>query len=711
MEKKPILSISMLVSDRPDTIRRCLDSLKPIRESIPSELILVNTSKNRKVREIIEEYTDEIVDFEWCDDFAKARNAGLDKARGEWFLTLDDDEWFVNPQPLIDFFQSGEYKEYGCANYLVRNFYDPKYQYYSDAWVSRMIQISDDTHYESKIHEYLYPVKGDCKNIEALAYHSGYIFASEEERLAHFERNVRLLRKMIDEEPERLRWRVQLLQEYRAVHDYEHMYEDGMKCIELFRKIDNSVDNRDIGTFYVAAAEGKLFLKDEDEAYRIGALAIKDKRTSELCHAYVMLIYGVIFYRKKNWAEAEHAIKTYFQIQEYLKQNPKRLEIQQGALLVAEAFDEMALKKAYSILIVCGLKKQDTEPLKKYFKELRWEQNSVYLMDGFMKDVVEAMAHLKEDDFFVEVMRLAWNHPQLRSNLLVEAAPYEEHDPKGFARLAHYMAQLPEDHWYLWYAKIVDADDQASDSQFLQYVTKLVDSVTNIFCIPDKVIEKTRQRALSIEEAYLQISLEKWEQHWKAYMSDNGAQAIRYTIEKIHAMQTKPDIRYDLVDILEAEYGAFLDNESSDDYETMRQKMKRFADRTVTFTQKYPSEQKMLGEVAHKVTHALELEEKNPKEAIQCMADLPQIVPEYALAIKKYLLAFNNYYQNKEAYTKRKLEEIKTKIMGQVQGLVVREEYDSALAILEELKQIVPEDLDIAEAILQTRILCFKKRG
>lgn len=711
MEKKPILSISMLVSDRPDTIRRCLDSLKPIRERIPSELILVNTGKNQQVREIIKEYTDEIVDFEWCDDFAKARNAGLDKARGEWFLTLDDDEWFVNPQPLIVFFQSGEYKEYGCANYLVRNFYDPKYQYYSDAWVSRMIQISDDTHYESKIHEYLYPVKGDCKNIEALAYHSGYIFASEEERLAHFERNVRLLRKMIDEEPERLRWRVQLLQEYRAVHDYEHMYEDGMKCIELFRKIDNSVDNRDIGTFYVAAAEGKLFLKDEDEAYRIGALAIKDKRTSELCHAYVMLIYGVIFYRKKNWAEAEHAIKTYFQIQEYLKQNPKRLEIQQGALLVAEAFDEMALKKAYSILIVCGLKKQDTEPLKKYFKELGWEQNSVYLMDGFMKDVVEAMAHLKEDDFFVEVMRLVWNHPQLRNNLLGEAAPYEEHDPKGFARLAHYMAQLFGNHWYLWYAKIVDADDQASDSQFLQYVTKLVDSVTNIFCIPDKVIEKTRQRALSIEEAYLQISLEKWEQHWKAYMSDNGAQAIQYTIEKIHAMQTKPDIRYDLVDILEAEYGAFLDNESSGDYETMRQKMKQFANRTVTFTQKYPSEQKMLGEVAHKVTHALELEERNPKEAIQCMADLSKIVPEYALAIKKYLLAFNNYYQNKEAYTKRKLEETKTKIMGEVQGLVDREEYDSALAILEELKQIVPEDLDIAETILQTRILCFKKRG
>ena len=249
MGKKPILSISMLVSDRPDTIERCLDSLKPIIEAIPSELILVSTSKSEQVHAIIEKYTDKIVEFEWCDDFAKARNAGLRIATGEWFITLDDDEWFVEIQPLIDFFRSGEYKNYGCANYLVRNFYDPQYQYYSDAWVSRMIRLSKDTHYESKIHEYLYPVEGECKNIEAIAYHSGYIFASEEARLDHFKRNEHLLQKMISEEPDRLRWRVQLLQEYRSVHAYEQMYEEGMRCIERFRDKNNTIDNRDIGTF------------------------------------------------------------------------------------------------------------------------------------------------------------------------------------------------------------------------------------------------------------------------------------------------------------------------------------------------------------------------------------------------------------------------------------------------------------------------------
>lgn len=709
MGKKPILSISMLVSDRPDTIERCLDSLKPIIEAIPSELILVSTSKSEQVHAIIEKYTDKIVEFEWCDDFAKARNAGLRIATGEWFITLDDDEWFVEIQPLIDFFRSGDYKNYGCANYLVRNFYDPQYQYYSDAWVSRMIRLSKDTHYESKIHEYLYPVEGECKNIEAIAYHSGYIFASEEARLDHFKRNEHLLQKMISEEPDRLRWRVQLLQEYRSVHAYEQMYEEGMRCIERFRDKNNTIDNRDIGTFYVAAAEGKLFLNDEDEAYRIGALAIKDSRTSELCHAYVMLLYSVIFYREGKWAEAEHAIKTYFQIEEYLKQNPERFEIQKGALLVSEAYDEMALKKIYSIRIVCGFKRNDTSLLKKYFKELEWEQDSVYLMDGFMRHLVDAMAHLQYEEYFVEVLLLAWNHPQLRNALLGEVAPYEESDPEGFKQLVRYLSKLPADHWYLWYAKILAIDVKADKELFAEYVKSLLDTISNIFCLPDSVVRKANDNHVDLEELYLQIPLDKWEEHWKMYVAENGRPAIQSVNDAIERMQTHQDIHYALLNVRSAEYGAFGGCDESVDYEEMRRNLEKFANTAIDFVQNYPDQQNELGEVAQEVNRALTLENENPKEAIQCWGDISQHVPEYAAAIKRYLLAFNNCYQNQEVHAKKEMEKLKSKIMVEVQKCMSNQDYATALTILEQLKQMMPADLDVAELILQARMLYIKQ--
>lgn len=705
MQKKPVLSISLLVSDRPDTIQRCLDSLNTIRENITSELIIVNTSHSENVRAIIEKYTDKIVDFEWCDDFAKARNAGLSLAIGEWFLTLDDDEWFVEVQPLLDFFQSGEYRRYGCANYLVRNFYDIKYRHYSDAWVSRMIRLSKDTHYESKIHEYLYPVHGECRNIEALAYHSGYIYIDEEARFEHFKRNSRLLQKMIEEEPERMRWRVQLLQEYRSVYEYEQMYDVGMECLELFRNVNNETDNRDIGTFYAAAAEGKLFLHEEDEAYRIGSLALKDSRTSELCHAYIMLLYGVIFYRKTNWKEAENSIHIYFQIYEYFETYTQRLEIQKGALLVAEAYDEMALKKAYAILIICGLKRNDMSLLKEYFDRLEWNQNSVYLMDGFMKELVESMAHLPEDDFFVKVVSTAWNHPDLRNSLLEELAPYELNDPQGFLVLQHYLAQLDADHWYLWYAKILDADKQIDVSTLKVYLHKLLSAIANIYCLPGCVIDIATERGIAMEDIYLQVEVERWEEDWKNFVSEADPSSVQHAVRKIQSLQTKEDIRYALFDIMWTEYSIFAGESECNDYKTMHQRLDTYVSKILNFMQRYPKRHLIMGDVALKMRDALNAESADPKGAIASWAEVTHDMPKYALIIKNYLLAFNDDYQKQSVSQENEMILLKKQILGEVEKCLANKEYEAALDILKQLRTMLPLDSDITKWQAETENL------
>ena len=166
---------------------------------------------------MLEEYADKIADFTWCNDFSKARNVTLRMAEGEWFLYLDDDEWFSDVGDLITFFTSGNYREYGSASYVQRNYLDMQGSQYTDTRVGRMAKRTPELGFRSKIHEYLAPISGDHKNLCARVEHYGYVYENEEKKRAHFERNRVLLEQMIKEEPMELRWRLQLLQEYRTM--------------------------------------------------------------------------------------------------------------------------------------------------------------------------------------------------------------------------------------------------------------------------------------------------------------------------------------------------------------------------------------------------------------------------------------------------------------------------------------------------------------
>ena len=108
-----LLTISILMSGREDTTERCLKSLEPLLTKMDSELILVDTGCKEEMRNLLQKYTDQIIPFEWCNDFAKARNVGLSQAKGEWFLFLDDDEWFEDVSEIIEFFRSGRVFAYG----------------------------------------------------------------------------------------------------------------------------------------------------------------------------------------------------------------------------------------------------------------------------------------------------------------------------------------------------------------------------------------------------------------------------------------------------------------------------------------------------------------------------------------------------------------------------------------------------------------------
>ena len=220
-KEKKILTISLLVSNRKDTIRKCMESIKPLLEALPSELIAVDTGCTDGSIEIVKEYADLIVNFPWCHDFAAARNAGLEKAQGEWFLYLDDDEWFEDVTEIIQFFKSGEYKQYDRAWYIVRNYTNWEGTDYRESGADRVYKRVPQAQFFGKVHEVYKPTGYKIKNFSCYAHHYGYVYKSEEAKQKHTERNITLLKNELEENPNDVRMIAQLIQEYIAIGEFE----------------------------------------------------------------------------------------------------------------------------------------------------------------------------------------------------------------------------------------------------------------------------------------------------------------------------------------------------------------------------------------------------------------------------------------------------------------------------------------------------------
>ena len=207
------LTIGLLVSNRIKYIRRVMEALKPLLEAVSCELIAVDTkgAEGDGSIDVVREYTDKIYPFVWCNDFAAARNVTLEHASGEWYMYLDDDEVFEDAQEIIDFFNSGEYKNYGAGYYGVKNHKADGSE--TMTVVGRMVRRTERTCFVGRVHECFNQVFEPYKAFSSYVHHYGYCFENEEENKAHQNRNIALLQQEINESGYTPRMCAQLMQE------------------------------------------------------------------------------------------------------------------------------------------------------------------------------------------------------------------------------------------------------------------------------------------------------------------------------------------------------------------------------------------------------------------------------------------------------------------------------------------------------------------
>lgn len=92
------ISLCMILKDEEDVLDRCLSSVK----GLVDEIIIVDTGSTDATKQIALQYTDQVFDFAWIDDFAAARNYAFSKANMEYCMWLDADD-VIEEKDRLDF--------------------------------------------------------------------------------------------------------------------------------------------------------------------------------------------------------------------------------------------------------------------------------------------------------------------------------------------------------------------------------------------------------------------------------------------------------------------------------------------------------------------------------------------------------------------------------------------------------------------------------
>lgn len=194
-EQRLLLSAALIVRDEERFLEGCLRSL----DGRVDEVVVVDTGSTDRSPEIAADLGARVVSRPWGGDFAAARNASIDAARGEWVLYIDADEEVVAFDHAV---VERELADPRCACYTLRLRPLAGYTRYR---VHRLFRNRPELRFRGIIHESLIPALDALRTREGLQVgedsavaleHYGY---AEPARKA--ERDLPLLRRRLHEEP------------------------------------------------------------------------------------------------------------------------------------------------------------------------------------------------------------------------------------------------------------------------------------------------------------------------------------------------------------------------------------------------------------------------------------------------------------------------------------------------------------------------------
>lgn len=550
--RKPILSISLLCSGKSKTETiKCLDSLKTIRDRLSSEIIIVDTGCNKEIRTLIEEYADLVVEFSWCDDFAKARNFGLKKCTGEWFLFVDDDEWFENTDDIVDFFKRGEYKNYGSARYVIRNYMDLQGNTWEELWVGRLTRLTPNLCFEGKIHEYYSQVYTPVKWLRSYAHHYGYVYKSLDDKYIKAKRNITPLLEMLKEEPDNLHWRTQLVQEYEALSDYSRLYDLCTDTIKKIEKLETPLVNRDHTDFYAGRMIADNGMHQYQDTIKDFYKFSRDRRNNSACMAFLYYIVSIAYYRIEDYHNTRVYAEKYMQIfdkwQTYNDFNDRLAA--EASFTCRDIFSDRIVQQNLSRLIHSEVKTNDMKGLDKYIDRVDWQKCNNDTISMICESLTEAFEKNNFDEKFVDYANSMLSNDRPRDTAIFFAKKAEktggdDHSYKMNHLISVYGRTTGCNDWYILYMKLRFYDLVNDEDKLNEEYHTLLNNVVDIFNLNKSVWDIAEKRKIDLASIFKDISFESWKSATDNFISEHSLNRIGTMKQLLGFIAADEDVRF-----------------------------------------------------------------------------------------------------------------------------------------------------------------------
>ncbi|WP_281280897.1 glycosyltransferase [Robertmurraya kyonggiensis] len=212
----------MIVKNAETTINKCLESV----QGIVDEMVIVDTGSTDQTISVIKKYSNVLLyDFNWCDDFSKARNYAIEQTTGDYILVLDSDE-YITSGTRVELESVMSQNKIGriliCSDFKKEN-----QIYQAKEYVSRF--FPRETRFIGAIHEQLDSNKPRVK-LDLMVNHSGYFETNKSKR------NIPILLNEVMQNPTDPYYLFQLGKVLRIEKQYERAFQLLRKSYDLVPK-------------------------------------------------------------------------------------------------------------------------------------------------------------------------------------------------------------------------------------------------------------------------------------------------------------------------------------------------------------------------------------------------------------------------------------------------------------------------------------------